>query len=1136
MAFNLSNPALINLHALYVDASDSHARKGGHVRVAHNPLLGLSSMPFILERAFVSSERIARLQLREDAVFLRGDTVVTPPFTISEGEEVTVRLPSQPGDYPIWVELMADPGALTTPPVLGRPTLGPLRPVIGGLDIRPNFGGITVGPPITVAPTVIGGGAIRGDVFGAGGVTLAQGQPSAMTVDAYLPSTGGNLAFLGRRNAGPFAFSGPGIRELEVRGRGTIVGMRWINGMQAQKLDYQVIDVMNLPHPGGLRYLNLSNWQALSDKRRDMQSPHRRPLQDTLDAPAPFAASPFAEADESDRVDALFDGIELPLSELITHPTSQIQQMTSRAMKKPDGTSVSMDGNATLKLPTLALVLQSQADPGVASYMGYKSLDAVESRDDPDGLHFYRLSALFERPTEFPVVPKFGTLTPQQAAVLLLRPIIQQHQTFGLDQAFDEFITLAKPFLDKFGIQTEIGELKDRPFMPLAAQAVADCRAPLLPVQPPALEVPRHRDWLPSLVTDPVRDVETGVNGLVAGANMAAGRRQPPGGGDWRNLNTETKPGSPWHALIAPGQPAADPLAPTPTADPAQSFVSDRTVGPGTFSHHVAQQDRFGRYSDWARRDGAAGPRPKPPRPVVMATYAQPDMATGLHAGRVTATIPMPKSDALAPGSFPLLRADITVMIDGQPAAFLTLNSPASASIVLPQPAGTPATAAAQRGLRERFDGPNLANGSERVLTITAVWVDTASQVSVPSEPAVLRLVDPYPPLQTPIPDVLLYSARPDTTGQAWVERNWAAASGNVAYAVYYADEGRMRDHLRNSAVPADGALLTNLEAQDDPAARATLLRSNQGRFPDFLFERLKDSMNHNSTTGQAGFRHSLSGSLRVLNGYKIVAENALNSARPDLSTVDTVFYGVPNSDPPARPTITARLVAPETGEPPLVAELTVTLRTGVSEAKLARIRRTRSGTIDPVRNPIVGTAMFGPVDPVTGLQTATYRDIGAALIAPAARLSAFVKYAWIAEAQGAPEPGSTATPRTVEGLWSRVSPPVSVETVPNTAPGAPTLQSHTRQLMVGGIRDLNLTFSGPADLGPTPMGDWTITVLRLLPGSPAETSEHPSVGTATWTVAADPNPNRTLPTGTKVLVFVTDPLGRPGAKTEFLV
>ena len=65
----ISNPALLNLHTLVVNNSDSHAQPGTHACVSHHPWLGLPAMPFVLERATVHLKEIENVELRTDASF-----------------------------------------------------------------------------------------------------------------------------------------------------------------------------------------------------------------------------------------------------------------------------------------------------------------------------------------------------------------------------------------------------------------------------------------------------------------------------------------------------------------------------------------------------------------------------------------------------------------------------------------------------------------------------------------------------------------------------------------------------------------------------------------------------------------------------------------------------------------------------------------------------------------------------------------------------------------------------------------------------------------------------------------------------------------------------------------------------------
>lgn len=1101
----IANPGLLNLHALHVDDSESHPRRGVHVRLAHHPLLGMPTMPFVLERFGVTRDRFERLSFRTDAVWHdAAGRPLTPPFSMARGDEVTVTLPTGIGITALWAEIIADPG---TPPTPDRPVRDPIfrAPVLRNR--------VPLRPAPVVRPTA----------------TATFAPATAMQVEAFLRSASGPATSLGTRTAPPFAFSGPGIVRLVIRGNGAVVGIRWLEAEAVLKSDWQVIDVLNLPHPGGRRYIELSDWEKLCRARIEAQVPRRRPMQDLASALPRFSAPAFSTPEETRRVRTLFAGIDQPLDRLLTDPVPQHQQVTRHGLTRADGvTNVLPDGSAEASVPTLGLVLQGQIDPGLGSWMGYKTLD-LPREDLAYRLSFYRLTGFFRNPTNDVLA---------EGGLLFTLLMAAARTTLGLksqDALFRIFISLAGNWLGQNNISARPDALAPFTGFDMGALAVADHEAPLAPLAPPRLGTPRHVAWLPAPTAAPVRATETTVDGVPAAGAAAVQMRQPEHGGPWRTLNTERDIGAGrWRTLMLPSAPSDDPNFAS-EGPPTQTLIADSRTGPDGFTIHAAGMDRFGRYSDFAQATGAPGPRPKPPRPVLLGSYAQPDVATLSHVGRITATVPLPDDTALAPGSFPLAHAELTVRVDG--AAFGPVRVlPVSGAIEIHPNASIPGqpipAGENQPGLRIGFDGPAIPATQSRALEMTAVWVDAAGQRSIDSEPVNLTMTDPYPPAQIAIADVLDYAARPDATGTAWVERD-IPGSASQRYAVYYADENRMRDHLRRSSAPADATLLAALEAEPDPAARATLLRGAQARFPGTLFERLEGAV---ETVPTLRFRHGLPGTLRVLSAYKIAAESAANAAGPDLTALDTVFYGVPNSDPPARPVVTVRLVPPLDGEPPVVVMVTVTLRAGLTTGAVARIRRTRSGVVDPLRNPVVAIVPMTTVNPETGLQTATYRDTGSALVATSARLAAFVDYAWIAEVQGAPEPGSVSSASgAVPGLWSEPSAPATLTLVPDAPPVAPTLVAGTSAPAPGGRRDIRIDFSYPTDLTPGSPGPWRIRVERARPDEGlALLSEEPAPSGTAFAIASAAT--EILPVGTRYRVRLIDPVGRESPAIEHIV
>jgi hypothetical protein len=275
---------------------------------------------------------------------------------------------------------------------------------------------------------------------------------------------------------------------------------------------------------------------------------------------------------------------------------------------------------------------------------------------------------------------------------------------------------------------------------------------------------------------------------------------------------------------------------------------------------------------------------------------------------------------------------------------------------------------------------------------------------------------------------------------------------------------------------------------------------------------------------GTLGFRHAVSGSSRVLNGYKIVPESAVSGARPDLTTADLVLYGVPNSDPPPRPSVKVRIVPPAAGEPALVTEVTVTLSAGATPGQTARLFRSRAGRTDPLSAPVVGTLAFGPADPQSGAQTAVFRDIGAALIKPSARLSSFANYSWFADAQGAPESGSS-----VAGLWSRASDPVTIAVIPPTAPAGLAFDRFEGTVVPEGMADATLVATHSETLAPPALGPFRVRLERALPGATMALVGDVAIGGAPVSLRATKDvPGFVTPTGTRFRVTLIDPVGRP--------
>jgi hypothetical protein len=360
---------------------------------------------------------------------------------------------------------------------------------------------------------------------------------------------------------------------------------------------------------------------------------------------------------------------------------------------------------------------------------------------------------------------------------------------------------------------------------------------------------------------------------------------------------------------------------------------------------------------------------------------------------------------------------------------------------------------------------------------MTAVWRDVNGTDSVDSEPQTIKMHDPRPPRQLPPPpDELFYSGRPDVTGLAMVEHAWTPLAGQANFAVYYSDEIRLRGHLETIGQLAllDGAV--------DPAARATIYRDNATLFPAHLFERLQGVV-FDGAGGDKVFRHAVSGSLRVLNVYRVAAE-ASTGARVDITTLPLLVYAVPNADPPARPTITVKPGDMLTNADAYTAEIEMALTPAATAAEIWRLRRSNLGATDALRMPIVTTGEMGAKES-DGRQRATYSDAGPVVISASAQLQPWVRYHWVAEVQGASAPGSEAAGRLVQGLWSQASDSASLVLVPPEPPEAATsLTLETTPVGDGTFSDVIVRFTHPRKLSGGVMGSYRVRIERVTPAA----------------------------------------------------
>jgi hypothetical protein len=933
-----------------------------------------------------------------------------------------------------------------------------------------------------------------------------------LVCEAFVDSALGP-ASIGTRSARRYAFTGPGLVEIAISGQGTVEGLRWVEADDPQRIEYFPLGLLNLPTDSGLRYVSVVNPVGAAVDRVDHQAPKRKPLQETTNAPAPTGAPLADAAFEQARVESLMPFLLDDLDLLVNDPVSPLDQIIVEPIVDENGVEV-----GTSSIGRIDRVLQTQADPGTATFVGYKHRH--EWFETEDLIFFYRILGFFDdsRPP--------GRFVDRSITEALFDAMVAAVPAENRDWSKDEFREQYTSLVGKERAGAELdfdgigGLANSDGYFGLGGVAMVDRGCPLDEVPAPRITGSEHRNWLPTVPPDAVREVITDVAGVRVAGLLAGAKRTPPGGlgAKFDNLNKENEAGFHLPLVLSLD---VDEVSGSPLSEPGTGFIADRRAGPSEVLYLVAQQDRFGRWSQWRSTVAAAGPRPRPPRPHILAHYTQPSIADAPSTGgTITVIVPVPDPDALAPGSH--LLKELSLLVTDQA---LGTTSTVSLAESAKQPApDDPATFR----LNHTMTGPLLAPTEQRKLTLLARWVDTAGVESHDSTPRTLTLTDPRPPTQVALPDALQYSARPDVTGLAWIEHRWTPEPGHGGYGIYYSDENRLTSHL---TALGRTDLIDDIETAVDAAARATVYRTNAGLFADHLFERLRDvEVGFNS--GQVGFRHPVSGSLRILNFYKVAAESD-SGARPDLTDLEMLVFGVPNSDPPARPSITVTPVEPESGEHDLVAEVTIELVAGATVGQTWRLRRSSMETGTLAKMPIVATGPMPGVDADAGRQTTVYRDDGPVVIADHARLRPWVRYSWVAEVQGEPESGSVAAGQPVPGRWSTASDPVSAILVPSARPDPPTITAirGTPDGTGTALGDVSLELDHADVLAGGAIGDYTVRVARrAAPTAPLTTLGETVVsgeGPHAVSGVVPDDPGETVPSGTIYEVVLIDPIGR---------
>ena len=593
-----------------------------------------------------------------------------------------------------------------------------------------------------------------------------------------------------------------------------------------------------LPIPQGIRYTGIPNAEDEAKSRVIRGAPPRESLMDVPNVPNPASAPPIAVPDAVEWL-----RVDTRRPELMGYLDRLLNDLSAPASDLVDPRDV-FNENAMqvghFDVNLLGTVMNGSVDPGFARLLGFGDVDETVAAA-PGEVVCYVIRGWWDRDATC-VNPLILAMLPPTA------------------------------YLDVGKGPDKSPESVKNGYLDFLAVACATIGVPPAVPGPPALGATIAGPWMP---THPLeeREIQIPASGLKPAAMIAFARSNGPSfdplnekGPDGRNLP------------IAPS-------IPPDATDTSRGIFYDRHAPPPAVQYRIAQTDWFGRWSGWSQVNAAAGVRPAPPRPNPTVFYTPPafgmPVSGGSLAGTVLVKVPVPLLEAMAPGSLPL--ASLQVLLNGS----TTVN---------------PLTAAPGTDFELTFAGPALARCATGSLTVTTWWLNTGNVTSQPSQTISRAITDPRPPEQVVIPNTLAYGSRPDVTGKSRIDLRWTATSTQKRFRIFFTDETtlktrleRMVDRNEPGKVRAQ-SILDAAAATSTPQDRAAVYVANKDFFTRDMFELLT-----HDPLSAPGFVHQVSGSLRVLVFYRIVAVSDGNVEAAFAGSEMTPF-GIPNSGAPAAP------------------------------------------------------------------------------------------------------------------------------------------------------------------------------------------------------------------------------------------
>ncbi|RKF19861.1 hypothetical protein DBZ36_05225 [Alginatibacterium sediminis] len=1110
MKVKASLPYFFSAHALPAQENEAHVQSGNHLRLSHNPLLGLPKTPFVVWRAVLDNTKALQRRNQVSWFDSNGEQLTTP-FDVHPNNPVTAYLSLAAGEVCMWAEVFAKP-AQSALDILASDRLSiPTRPSFNATR-RINHLRPFVRPRSTRALS-LARNTVLSERF------LVK---KSLTVEAFVPSHQGPVAIAKCKHP-RYAFSAPGIIELKVTGTGTVTNLEWFERNDTLDANFKPWQLLSLPHTGGSRYISMDNARAHAQQRVSHGAPKRKPLQETLNTPSPADAPPASSDEELKRVTSFAHTLDIDLEALI----NDLSMPETAHISMQNVVDENLSTNEQRKLGTiesnrLGVILQSCLDPGIANWLGYKTYDS-DFTDKTSQLVVYYVTGYWDIETLRKPRDKFSTSDKILAKFLGQEGTlnnddsgssndVRSSQSFSPLEVHQQLQAISKKMGPSFKLSPNGLNLDPKARLTsFSCIAIADRGSDLSDLEPVKIDSHEHVRWQPATPPQTRREVRLGITKTGIGATLA---------GNKLTINTDTRQAlnatnqGKYHlplALALPGEHERKSQSPKP----GDGNLYDREAIDSDIRYAVAQQDYFGRWSSWAKVVNSPGPRPKPPRPVYQAVYIMPKDLELSTRGEISIKVHVPTPESMPLASHLLHKFELRL-------SDLATGQTQSVVEVLDNPTNPAQT------LEFLVDGPILQATEQRKWRLLANWIDSQGQESIDSEAIVLTMTDPRPPQQLVSVDSLNYSARPDITGKAWIHFEWPTQASQSSFAVYYSDENRLLSYLESNEIQ-HGDLLDSLKLATSVAAKASLLRANSQVFPSHLFERL-ENVAFKISQSKYGFKHSVSGSLKVLSFYKVVAQSSSGS-RPEFELVPMLSYGVPNTAPPAKPTVSVTPVLPNENGGEYLANITLKLIAGQTQGARYRIRRSSQGAENALRMPILPMNERDtlPVPDVDGVQIASLEDNGELVIESQARLRPWIRYYWVGEVQGLPESGSA-----VEGLWSEASDAFSTILVPPKEPSAPIGLIAEGKPSSSGFKKVKLKFSYEHAFYSSERGGYVARIYMKRPGQAQQLVREEVVnGSGPFAFRDLSSPQESLPADTTFRVFIVDPAGRVGLPAD---